>query len=162
MKLKFLFILALGLLALSLVTAYHEGYQAPKNQGTPGSGLLYSDGRVTLYQNPQAFTGSGVYQQRLGDAPGPSYNPYPMPNTGASHRDGRYSSYIFLDNQLAYNVYTNPDLLKPRYMTNNLRFLRAEPYSYQLIGPRRDKRAPLLDVSRSDQRRYRAQMGYLI
>ncbi|MEK6963291.1 MAG: hypothetical protein AABX70_02600 [Nanoarchaeota archaeon] len=162
MKLKLsLFIVAI--LALGMVSGYYEGYVPPKVQGKPGSGLLYSNGRVSLYQNPQAFTGSGVSQARVGQSTSYAYNPFPMSNTVASGRKGGYSSYIYLDNQLAYDFYSNPNLLKPRYMTNNQRYLGAYPYTHGFYGPasQRDKRVPLLDVSRGEADQYRNQMGYL-
>ena len=135
------------LLIISLASVYPSGYQEPKLQGTPGSGLMYSNGRVVYYQHPWASYGSGVYQKRIGTNYGPAYNPFPMPNTDASGRKGGYSSYIFLDDQLAYNYYSHPELLQPRYMTNNWRYMKAEPYSYGLIGPNRDKRTPLIRAS---------------
>ena len=112
--------------------------------------------------SPSAFTGSGVYQQRTTKT-GPAYNPFPMSNTAASGRKGGYSSYIFLDNQLAYDFYSNPNLLQSRYSTNNQRYLGAYPYTYGFYGPasQRDKRAPLLDVSKGEANTYRNQMGYL-
>ena len=161
MKLKITAFLV-AILAIGMVSAYHQGYAPAKIEGTPGSGLLFSNGRVALYQNPEAFTGSGVLQARLGQSTSYAYNPFPMKNTAASGRDGRYSSYIFLDNQLAYDFYSNPNLLKPRYMTNNQRFLKAWPYSPGLVGPNRDKRDPLLDVSKNERSQYQAQLGFLI
>ena len=162
MKLKLVMVIVLGLLMIGMTLAF-DGYVQQSTQGTPGSGLLYRNGRVAVYQNPNAFYGSGVYQKRTTQR-GPAYNPFPMPNTPASGRDGRYSSYIYLDNPLAAEIYSNRSLLQPRYMTNNQRFLTAYPYTHGFYGPasRRDKRAPLLDVSSSDKRNYGNVMGYKI
>lgn len=169
MNTKFALTVVVALLAIGMVSSYTapkgrvSGYVPPNVQGTPGSGLLFSNGRVSLYQNPQAYTGSGVSQARIGQSTSYAYNPFPMKNTAASGRNGGYSSYIFLDNQLAANFYSHPELLKPRYMTNNQRFLGAYPYTHGFYGPasQRDKRAPLLDVSKAEANTYRNQMGYL-
>ena len=189
MKPFFALVILVGLLCVGMALAA-PGYVQPTTQGTAGSGLLYRNGRVALYQNPGAFTGSGVYQARTTKT-GPVYNPFPMPNSPASGRDGRYSSHIFLDNQLAYDIYSNPSLLQPRYNTNNIRYLRAlspeqpprtsswfgvradlEAKRYDTLGTRsvgffgpasrRDKRTLLLDVNRNEQKTYKDQLGYLI